>query len=799
MKTKLFLLILWMAVNLPFGLAQNTWTQKAYFGGSPRYYATGFSIGDKGYLATGIRDDGIYHFYSDVWEYNPTTNTWSQKADVGGAVRCMAVGFSIAGKGYIGTGWNELAGSMNDFWEYNPDNNTWTQKAPFPGTARNCAIGFSIDDKGYIGTGYDGDYRNDFWEYNPSADTWMAKASLPAAGRMSATAFSIGDYGYITTGANFAYADYFKDCWQYNPASDTWLQKADFAGQGRWIASGFNIGNKGYVGCGAVTTYRKDFWEYDPSLNTWTQKADAGTIERCAATGFSIGNKGYIGTGLDYAWNQYNDFWEYTLPADPTFDLLTLTAATINLNVDTIVTGINPAATLVATFSTDVDAATANNTNISLSRSYDGATAEFIITTSGNTITIDPLHQLGYATSYHLQFTNALAGTNGTACLLTDRYFTTSGSFVPAGEVAYWNFENNTIDQIGGLTATAEIDLLYANSYNPLEGKAASFNGTTTLVEFPAADPLMNSPDFAISCWVNTSSVNHEGRNHWIFGMGAYHGFDFEINAEYEWCKFVSSYELSDGTTASKDLSFAADGKTKDNGGWQGWTYCKDLSATGGLASLLKDQWAHIACTYNSATREGKMYINGELMFAQDFDLWPASDPIVSSVGLQYGGLPPDVVNDFALGFNQSRAGTLWDEETWGGYDFSTAYHFAGLLDNLHIFHEVITADDVFMLFNAEGEVISNSPMITAAGLTLHVYPNPCQSTATLTFTAVSAGEVQILLYDAAGRQLKTVLQENVAQGNHADFIDLSDLQPGLYLVKAILNNEVMIQKLVVD
>ena len=41
----------------------------------------------------------------------------------------------------------------NDFWEYDPTTNTWTQKANFGGTPRDGAVGFSIGSKGYIGTG----------------------------------------------------------------------------------------------------------------------------------------------------------------------------------------------------------------------------------------------------------------------------------------------------------------------------------------------------------------------------------------------------------------------------------------------------------------------------------------------------------------------------------------------------------------------------------------------------------------------------------------------------------------------
>ena len=87
----------------------------------------------------------------DFWEYDPVTNAWTQKADFGGGPREQAVGFSIGGKGYIGTGYN--GPYRQDFWEYDPATNTWTQKADFGGTARYGAVGFSIGSKGYIGTG----------------------------------------------------------------------------------------------------------------------------------------------------------------------------------------------------------------------------------------------------------------------------------------------------------------------------------------------------------------------------------------------------------------------------------------------------------------------------------------------------------------------------------------------------------------------------------------------------------------------------------------------------------------------
>ena len=150
------------------------WTQKANFGGTARWGAIGFSIGTKGYIGTGNEQyAGVDNVRKDFWEYDPTANNWTQKADFGGAGRESAVGFSIGTKGYIGTGMSVFATApftltyYKDFWEYNPTADIWTQKADFGGTARESAVGFSIGTNGYIGTGGDPSYTKDFWEYDP--------------------------------------------------------------------------------------------------------------------------------------------------------------------------------------------------------------------------------------------------------------------------------------------------------------------------------------------------------------------------------------------------------------------------------------------------------------------------------------------------------------------------------------------------------------------------------------------------------------------------------------------------------
>ena len=286
-------------------LVFSQWTQKADLTGGKRHEAVGFSINGKGYIGTGTD----LSKKRDFWEYDPSTDTWSQKADFGGTARNLAVGFSIGNKGYIGTG-ADLS-DRKDFWEYDPTTNAWTQKADFGGDARTAAVGFSIGNKGYIGTGSsNGGFKKDFWEYDPSTNTWLQKTDFGGLSRWLAVGFSIGNKGYIGTGHNGTGTVGSKDFWEYDPSTNSWLQKADFAGTRRAHAVGFSIGNKGYIGTGFDGPAFKDFWEYDVTANTWSQKDDFPSA-RWAAVGFSIGTKGYIGTGF-FNGSTKTDFWEYS-------------------------------------------------------------------------------------------------------------------------------------------------------------------------------------------------------------------------------------------------------------------------------------------------------------------------------------------------------------------------------------------------------------------------------------------------------------------------------------------------------
>lgn len=292
------------------------WVQLSDFGGTARHRTPMLTIGNKIYTGTGhYNGAGTNVLFNDWWQYDPGTGTWSQKADFGGGVCYHATGFVIGNIGYVGTGRISAGGNTltNNFYQYDPATNTWTQKASVPGNARRGAVGFSIGDYGYIGTGetnvspYE---QNDFYKYNPATDSWTTIASLPGAGRSSSVAFTIGNYGYVGTGNTTSGAS--NDFWRYDPNSNTWVQLQNVGPTPRQEASGFSLNGLGYILTGdnySSGTNYGDMWEYDPLTGQWTQLDDfLGSARRyLAATSFN--GRAYAGLGTNGT--NFKDFWTY--------------------------------------------------------------------------------------------------------------------------------------------------------------------------------------------------------------------------------------------------------------------------------------------------------------------------------------------------------------------------------------------------------------------------------------------------------------------------------------------------------
>ncbi len=81
-----------------------------------RYKGATFVMDGKAYVTTGIQGN----ISTETWEYEPSTDRWEQKTDFEGSARSGAVGFTLNNRGYIATGGNGSY-SFDDVWTINPE------------------------------------------------------------------------------------------------------------------------------------------------------------------------------------------------------------------------------------------------------------------------------------------------------------------------------------------------------------------------------------------------------------------------------------------------------------------------------------------------------------------------------------------------------------------------------------------------------------------------------------------------------------------------------------------------------
>jgi hypothetical protein len=290
-------------IILPISL-YSQWVKKANFPDS-RITATGFSIGNYGYVGGGILDKNDVR---DFWRYDSETDMWESIDSIPAKGKvAWAVTFVINKKAYVC--------NINQLWEYNPETGNWTRKADPP--AHNSVYGssmtgFSIGNFGYVYASndlYPGSPSNVFFQYDPETDTWTEKATCPANRMISMVGFSLQGKGYIGAG-NVLFSEEDQQYWEYDPKLDEWLRIADFPGEPRLGAVAFSTTNFGYVGSGQITGANPapDFWRYNPATDNWEQIDSIG-YNTMGAFAFTINGKGYVGGGGE---TQEGQFWEYS-------------------------------------------------------------------------------------------------------------------------------------------------------------------------------------------------------------------------------------------------------------------------------------------------------------------------------------------------------------------------------------------------------------------------------------------------------------------------------------------------------
>lgn len=318
---------------------QGQWMKRASYNGYARAYACSFTIGDKGYLCCGFRGY-TKDYINDLWEYDMASGVWTQCESMPVAGRKAGVGFAVNGKGYITTGSMKDGSSsyfVDDTWEYDPATDTWTQKDNFAGGPRDGALAFSIGGYGYVGTGYNDDTIGrmmDFYRFNPGAaagEQWQVVTGFGGEKRRYGSAFVIDEVAYICCGENNG--TNVVDFWKFD--GTTWTQLRDIANTdsdndydddyaiARNSAVAFAIDGYGYVATGTRSGITADYWKYNPERDLWYGDSDddftplskvhnypSGASSREAAVSFSNGRRGFVLTGSSGSSSFFDDVYE---------------------------------------------------------------------------------------------------------------------------------------------------------------------------------------------------------------------------------------------------------------------------------------------------------------------------------------------------------------------------------------------------------------------------------------------------------------------------------------------------------
>jgi len=185
------------------------------------------------YLAGGADEFGFIT-YTDVWVYNPSTNSWTQLNDTPEAT-FMKTGF---GHPYVDGSYAYLPCTIDStgyirLYKYDPSTDSWTRLTDCPASER---YDYMIAGR-IVGAGYDwntGDPLSDCYIYDPSTDSWSSIASHPQSG----TAVFGYDLHAALEGSRMIY--------EYNPSTNSWSSKALYIGVGDY-SPGFTPDSRSWL------------------------------------------------------------------------------------------------------------------------------------------------------------------------------------------------------------------------------------------------------------------------------------------------------------------------------------------------------------------------------------------------------------------------------------------------------------------------------------------------------------------------------------------------------------------------
>jgi hypothetical protein len=262
------------------------WVQVASFPGTARSEMGVIVIGSKAYLVGGLTGTGSTTYSNEVWEYDATSNKWTQKANIPRRV-AYGKGFSYNGSGYLVGYTDEARTAYGELLVYNPGTDTWSTliNASLKRILVNLA---QINNKVYIAGGQD---QSSIIEYTIDTKATRTIASTQLAELLVGVMFQNGTKVYIGNGLFYKTNSQTKSAFELSPTDGDKLSNKSDMPQTQMIG-GVVANNRTF----AIGTTDSRLFEF--KNDQWSLVDIPVVISpRGGGAFFSIGNVIYYGFG----------------------------------------------------------------------------------------------------------------------------------------------------------------------------------------------------------------------------------------------------------------------------------------------------------------------------------------------------------------------------------------------------------------------------------------------------------------------------------------------------------------------
>lgn len=255
------------------------------------------NVKDGGCLTYCTRNDTGYVYAlkgnarCEFYRYNTSDNTWTTLESIpavgsSGKKKAPKKGAALAECHQTGRIYAVKGNSTLEFWEYDPVTNSWTEKAAVPQGAKTIREGSGMVSVQLGETNYiyllKGSGTQEFYRFNTATNTWETMETAPLG--TSGKGYKSGSC--LTTGIPtepdtviWALKGSYNEFYAYSVSSNTWTTKAPLplvgqSGKKKKAKDGAGIayhGNKVYALKGGNTL---EFWSWDGATDVWTQLAD---------------------------------------------------------------------------------------------------------------------------------------------------------------------------------------------------------------------------------------------------------------------------------------------------------------------------------------------------------------------------------------------------------------------------------------------------------------------------------------------------------------------------------------------